>query len=60
MGGVEVRQKLEAPTVEGVDVGVADLSVQGVVAEEQVNAEYVLASLGIFVLLGVVLPVVLL
>ena len=60
VAGVEVGQELQAPPVEGVDVGVADLSVEGFVAEEQVDAEDVLAGLGVLVLLGVVLPVVLL
>ena len=60
MAGVEVGQEFQAPPVEGVYVGVADLAVEGVVAQEEVDAEYVLASLRAFVLLGVVLPVVLL
>ena len=56
--GMQVGQELEASAVVGVDVGVADLAVEGIVGDEQVDAEDVITSFREVLLLGVVLTVV--
>ena len=52
-------QKFKAFSVVCIDIGIADFAIQGVIAEEKMNAVDVLPGLGILVLLGMIFFVVL-
>jgi len=57
-GGLQVGQELESLPVEGVDVGVEDFSLEGGVADEQVDAVDVVSAFRGGQLFGVVVTVV--
>lgn len=57
---MQVGKELKASAIVGIDVGVADLAIEGVIGDHQVDAEDVVSAFRGVLLLGVVLTVVLL
>lgn len=58
VAGVQFRQEVKSSSIVGVEVGIADLSVHGIITQKEVDAVNVFACFRVFVLFGVVFLIV--